>query len=151
MTIAIREQILAAFFVKLEALNDVIAFRNRDTNVGAEQMPAVIQRDGGMARAYDGNNLLNISMRIDVECYVKSTTDDAIGTAISDLYARVTQGVLDDITLGGLTIDMIESDDMMGDPIIARDQSDTPHAAFILSFTAQFFLKPGDPYSSAPA
>ncbi len=109
-----------------------------------------MQRDGGMSRSYDGNNLLNVALRVDVECYAKAATDEALGAALSDLYAKVTAKVLEDPTLGNLAIEVTEADDMMGDPIIAKDKTNIPHAAFVLSFLVRFYLRPGNPYSAAP-
>lgn len=150
MTDSIRERILAAFFTQLSGISGVTAYRNRDTGVPEDSLPAVVQRDGGMTRDYDGNNLLNVTLAVDVECFVSATTDAELGAAISDLYARVTQATLADRTLGGLANDVLEDENMMDGPIIDRSASDKPNAAFNLSFIVTFFLKPGDPYSPAP-
>lgn len=150
MTDSIRERLLAAFFTNLSGISGVKAYRNRDTEVAAENLPAVVQRDGGMTRDYDGTALLNVTLGVDIECYVSAVADDTLGAAVSDLYAKVTLAALADRTLGGLATDVLEAEQMMGDPVIARDASDKPHAAFLLSFAVSFFLKPGDPYSSAP-
>lgn len=150
MTDSIRELILAAFFTKISGVSGVTAYRNRDTGVPEDSLPAVVQRDGGMTRDYDGINELRVSVGIDVECYVDAATDALLGAAMSDLYARVTQAALSDRTLGGLAIDVIEADEMMSDPVIDYGSTDKPNAAFTLFFVVSFSVNPGDPYSPAP-
>lgn len=150
MTLSIRERVLSAFFDQLSGLSGVASYRNRDTDVPADRLPAVVQRDGGMIRQYEATDLVLITLGIELECFVAALTDAELGPAISDLYARVTQMVLADPTLGGLAVDLVETENMMGDPVIARDGADRPNAAFTLSFSVTFFLKPGDPYSTAP-
>lgn len=151
MALSIREKILAAFFVKLDGIAGLTAYRNRDRKVSEDKHPAVVQRDGGLSRApYDGVNIITVTLRIDVEVYVTATTDEALGAAISDAYAKVTAGMLDDSTLGGLTTDLVEAEDIMSDPLISNDQSGKPHAAFNMGFNAIFQLNPTDPYTPAP-
>lgn len=148
MTFSLREQVLQAFKGQLDQIAGVSVFRNRDTEIPESDLPALVMRDGGMAVSYDSHDLLRVSLRIEVECFVKAQSDALLGEAISDLAARTMQQVFADPTLGNLAINIEAGEELMSDPVIGHEQGHAPVSAFTLSFRIVFFMKPADPYSA---
>lgn len=148
MTLSLREQVLRAFKGQLDQLAGVTVFRNRDTEISESDLPALVMRDGGMGVSYDSHDLLRVTLRVEIECFVKAQSDALLGEAISDLAAKTMQQVFADPTLGNLVVDVEATEELMSDPVIGREQGHAPTAAFILALRIIFFMKPGDPYTA---
>ena len=143
--IPVREQVLAAFFAKLQTLAGVAVERNRNREVTPEMMPALVLLEGGQRRQ-DETGLARYVAEADVEGYVLAATDAALGPTLNDLYARAVVAALADPTLGGLAVDVREG---ALDVMIVRE-SGRPAAGFSLTFEIEFFAAPADPFAPAP-
>ena len=143
--IPIREQVLAAFFARLQGLAGVTVERNRNREVTPEMMPALVLLEGGQRRQ-DETGLARYVAEADVEGYVLAATDAALGPTLNDLYARAVVAALADPTLGGLAVDVREG---ALDVMIVRE-SGKPAAGFSLTFEIEFFAAPADPFAPAP-
>ena len=141
----VREQVLAAFLQALQGLAGVTVERNRNRDVTAEMMPALVMLDGGQRRR-DESGLARYAMQVDVEGYVLATSDAALGPALDDLYARTVAAGLADHTLAGLAVDVREGE---LDVLIVRDAG-KPAAGFSLAFEIDSFTAPRDPFAPAP-
>ena len=143
--IPVREQVLAAFFARLQALAGVTVERNRNREVTPEMMPALVLLDGGQRRQ-DESGLARYVAEAEVEGYVLAATDAALGPALNDLYARTVVAALVDPTLGGVAVDVREG---ALEVLIVRE-SGKPAAGFSLTFEIEFFAAPADPFAPAP-
>ena len=143
--IPVREQVLAAFFARLQGLANVSVERNRNREVAPEMMPALVLLDGSQRRQ-DESGLARYVAEADVEGYVLAASDAALGPALNDLYARTVIAALADPTLGGVSIDVRGG---ALDVMIVRE-SGKPAAGFSLTFEIEFFAAPADPFAPAP-
>jgi hypothetical protein len=108
---AIREQILAGIFARLQALaaerDAVDVYRDRGFAMSMPNQRAISLEDGGDISADDTRCLGCTFKTMDVVVQLRAVADDPddIGTAINDLYSRVSAIVLGDYSQGGLAID----------------------------------------------
>jgi len=143
--IPVREQVLAAFLQALQQVAGAAVERNRNREVAAESMPALVMLDGGQRRQ-DESGLARYVAEADVEGYVLAATDAALGPALNDLYARTVVAALADPTLGGLAVDVREG---ALDVSVVRETG-KPAAGFSLAFEIEFFAAPANPFAPAP-
>jgi hypothetical protein len=151
MASTVREQILAAFFTALKALEGTVykltAQRDRDTEVS--EYPALVLLAGEQS-ADDSfaTGVTRYVLTVTVEGYVQET-DDGKTTAekIDELYGKVLQAALSDRTLGGLAVDVREQ------PLeqqIDRSAGHPPGGAFSLPFEIEYWTRQGDPFTVGP-
>jgi len=145
MPVAIREQVLAAFFQALQQVAGATVERNPNREVTPDMMPALVMLDGGQRRQ-DESGLARYVVEADVEGYVLAATDAALGAALNDLYARTVVAALADPSLGGLAVDVREG---ALDVSVVRETG-KPAAGFSLTFEIEFFAAPADPFAPAP-
>lgn len=143
MTTCIMEQCLEAFQTKLESIPDVTVLRNSGLKI--VEFPTLNMIDGGQKPDNATTQNKTYDLIVDVECWVDADNDDAIGSAKSALYAKLVSVVLTDITLGGVAIDVLESE--MLDPIIDRREGAKPHISFSQTFVIRYSTAGDDPYS----
>ena len=146
MPTSIREQILAAFLVRLQTIANVAVERNRVEPV--ETFPFLLMIDGGQSVTEENAGLKLHALRVEVDGYVGGATAAELGPALSDLYGQTVLTLMDDRTLGNLAIDLREGE--LRDPEIDRTQGHRPFAAFSLAFEIDYFTDPSDPYQPAP-
>ena len=146
MPISIREQILAAFLVRLKTIANVTVERNRAEPV--EAFPSLLMIDGGQSVTEENAGIKLHALRLDVEGYVSAAKAADLGPALSDLYGQTVLALMADRTLGDLAIDVREGE--LRDPEIDRTQGHRPIAAFSLAFEIDYFTDPNDPYEPAP-
>ena len=146
MPISIREQIFAAFLVRLQTIANVTVERNRVEPV--EAFPFLVMIDGGQSVTEENAGLKLHSLRVEVEGYVSAPAAAELGPALSDLHGQTVLALMADRTLSDLAIDLHEGE--FRDPEIDRTQGHSPHAAFSLTFEVDYFTDPSDPYQPAP-
>jgi hypothetical protein len=146
MPLSIREQILAAFHVRLQTIANVTVERNRVEPV--EAFPTLLMIDGGQSVTEENAGVKLHALRVEVEGYVGTTTAADLGPALSDLHGQTVLALLADRTLGDLAIDLREGE--LRDPEIDRAQGHRPFAAFSQTFEIDYFTDPNDPYQPAP-
>ena len=148
MAVTVREQVLAAFFAKLEAITGVYGLsveRNRDTEVTG--FPTVVQADGPVRADRLFSSTTTYTAQVDVEAYVQA---DATGKTreeqLDELYGKVVQAVTADPTLGGLAVDVQEIE------LATRPDRTPGHmtgGALLASFEIMFETVEGDPFTQA--
>jgi len=146
MPTSIREQILAAFLVRLQTIGNVTVERNRVEPV--EEFPSLLMMDGGQSVTEENAGVKLHSLRVELEGYVSAATSAELGPALSDLHGQTVLALMADRTLGDLAIDLREGE--FRDPEIDRTQGHRPFAAFSLAFEIDYFTDPSDPYQPAP-
>jgi hypothetical protein len=146
MPTSIREQILAAFLVRLQTIANVTVERNRVEPV--EVFPSLLMIDGGQSVTEENAGFKFHALRVDIEGYVGAATSLQLGPALSDLHGQTVLALMADRTLGDLAIDLREGE--LRDPEIDRTQGHRPFAAFSLAFEVDYFTDPSDPYQPAP-
>ena len=146
MPTSIREQILAAFFVRLQTIANVTVERNRVEPV--ETFPVLLMIDGGQTVTEENAGIKLHALRVEVEGYVGAATAADLGPPLSDLHGQTVLALMADRTLGDLAIDLREGE--LRDPEIDRTQGHRPFAAFSLAFEIDYFTDPSDPYQPAP-
>lgn len=143
MADSIREQILAAVDVLLDAITGVTTGRNRTTDIDLSDMPAAIQLDGGHVTTALQTGAATKTLEVSVQCYVTGATEAALTAAIDVLYVQVTTALLADITLGGLASDVREVEMIEPDPM--DDEQEKLFAAFSVEFEIDFETSETDP------
>jgi hypothetical protein len=132
-----REQILSVFFDKLHALKDtmpsIMIERNRDSEV--QRFPTVVMVDGGHKASYVSNGFTNYDMEVTIEGYVEADSSKELGNSVNDLYSRVVEISLSDLTFEGLVIDIMEDNFEIE---INRSCGIKPNAAFALTFIINY-------------
>ncbi len=146
MPTSIREQILAAFLVRLQTIGNVTVERNRVEPV--EEFPSLLMMDGGQSVTEENAGVKLHSLRVELEGYVSAATSAELGPALSDLHGQTVLALMADRTLGDLAIDVREGE--LRDPEIDRTQGHRPFAAFSLAFEIDYFADPNNPYEPAP-
>jgi len=146
MSTSIREQILAAFLVRLQTMANVTVERNRVEPVDA--FPSLLMMDGGQSVTEENAGIKFYILRVEVEGYVGAAASLLLGPALSDLHGQTVLALMADRTLGNLAIDLREGE--LRDPEIDRTQGHRPFAAFSLAFEIDYFTDPNDPYQPAP-
>jgi hypothetical protein len=149
MSTSIREQILTAFTTVIStdlpiAIPGTDVERNRSRPVPKTSDAFVILYDGAQFIVSDETCATRYTMDVDAEGYVKAATDALIGPAINNLYGELTKAALADHTLGGLAIDVRESN--LQDVYI-DDESQKPSAAFAVTFNITYSTAGGDPFT----
>lgn len=151
MTLSIREQVLQAFYLRLQAVTGVTILRNSGDQV--DVAPTAIMVDGGQERhtgaGGDGEvfGQDTYTLRVRVFGYVDAATDEALGGAISDLYAKIVAAILADPTLAGAAQYTREASSSLDDPDWDSDRGRRPNAAFAVNFEVEFVTRNGDPYN----
>ena len=149
MTTTIRENCLIAFKTQLQTIAGVTVYRFRDVDITKDQMPCLVMIDGG-EQTDESSFYKHIShMNVGVESYLRASTDDQLGPAISDLYGKIKAAIMSNRTLGGNAVDCTVATDAMSDPIIERVEGKPPGAAFQANFIIEFHTKPNDPTQAA--
>jgi|APSaa5957512535_1039671.scaffolds.fasta_scaffold70524_3 hypothetical protein len=146
MPTSIREQILAAFLVRLQTIANVTVERNRVEPV--EVFPSLLMIDGGQSVTEENSGFKLHALRVELEGYVSAATAAELGPALSDLHGQTVLALMANRTLGDLAIDLREGE--LSDPEIDRTQGHRPFAAFSLAFEIDYFTDPSDPYQPAP-
>lgn len=149
MTDTIREQCLVAFKSNLATLAGVTVQRNRDTEAERDEMPLLNMLDGSVQLNTVSAGFHHYSMIVQVEGFVKAANADLLGPALSDLYGKTLQKVLSNRTLGGIAIDVRESEAALEPPVFLGNAAGVAVAAFETGFIIEFSTVPGDPYTSA--
>ena len=87
---ALREQILAAVFAKLQSIASpagLKVYRNKTTDVDA--YPSLVLLDGGHEVLSDQTQFPRYRMSVGVQGYVRSKSEDLIGGLINELYVAI--------------------------------------------------------------
>lgn len=148
MTLSIRERIYAKVEELLAGITSpfgVEVHRNRDSAV--DTFPALNIVDGAQTTDSSAPHFSRCLMPLDVEGYVTETENENIGTAINALYAATVFALCADVTLGGLTVDVQESE-MTSE--VSRSEGQGPLGHFLVRFQVEYWTLQGDPYSLAP-
>lgn len=149
MADAIVEQVLAAFATAVEtsveaAIAGSVVERNRSRPVAESHDNFVVLLDGPSRILSDNTCSTHYEIDVDVVGHARAASDAALGQAVNNLYGEVAKAALADHTLGGLTIDVQESD------VIERyvdDEADKPTGSFQMQFNLQFSTAYGDPFT----
>ncbi len=147
MTTSIREQIMQAFEEKLSLISGVSGLTvSRNRSAAIVSYPSLVLYDGGESHNNGNSGATMVSMRVPVTGLVNAANDTALGPALNELYAKTVQAALSDVSLGGLAVDISLID---AETDLQLDVS-KPSAAFMAEFEIQYWIAPGDPYSTAP-
>lgn len=153
MPISIREQVLAAFAVRLATVTApnvpgaITVFRGRRKEVPEGQLPALVMRASPVAaEQLSAAHTRNLE-RVAVVGLVKDTTDVGLDQALVDLGAAVQKAVESDHTLGGVAIDVTLSE---ADQAAADDEGIGGVGDTLAVYLIEYWTRPGDPYAAAP-
>ncbi|MGB4101070.1 MAG: hypothetical protein WBK91_04100 [Alphaproteobacteria bacterium] len=146
MTDTIREQCLVALVARLATMAGVQVSRNSDIDMARDAMPAVVLFEGNLGAILDNQYTTIYRQAVEVDCYVKAANSDLLGSAVSDLFGKVTLAVLGDPSMGGVAVNLEPQPDFCSAPIIDRTPGRAATAAFTLGFVIQFHTKANDPY-----
>lgn len=149
MTLSVREDALVRFFEQLRQIDGYTAARNNPFDVGAGELPALIQMDGGEDVEDTDTNTLHVRLRVGVVCLVSAARAEQLGPALSDARARVRSALGTDPTLGGLA--MIVRYVGCGDPELVPDEGARPTIGMALDFTVELQEAEFDPYTQQPS
>lgn len=147
MTTTIREQVFAAIKTALDKVVGVTVFRNRDDELAASEMPALVLLDGGHDVVDLSSGETNYTARFSVELYATAATDAALGAALTALWGAAVVALRADVTLGGLAVDCREVG--LSDPQVLREGQGAPFAAAVLEGEVDFATAEGDPFNVA--
>lgn len=145
----IRERVLDAFKTKLDGITGVTGLtveRNRDVRV--QEFPMLIMIDGGQQANLDNTGFTRYDMNIEVEGHVTASTPGGLGDAVNALYGKTVEAVMADVTLGSLSLDIVE---VSMEVEIDRGEGRKPYAAFLVTFQVTYFTEQGDPFTLGPA
>lgn len=148
MALTVREQILQYLLNSLKTLSGVQVFRDRDSEIGEDELPAVVLIDGPHTASQDDYGFTRYEMPVGLELYVATKQDSELGTALNALYQQVMALILVDETLGGLAVTTRE--DSLSDPDINRSEGLTPLAGALLTLNITFMTKVADITSVGP-
>lgn len=154
--ISVRERALAAFFALFEPLDYPTKARLANWLIDWEELPALIQKDGGDANvggddASSGyGSIMRLSIPVSVLVGLRTASEEALAPALSaaraDVRTVIGNALQTDCTLGGL-IDNIRyegSEDPVRDPTPGAP----PHAVFAINYTLLMTENEFDPYSA---
>jgi len=149
MATSVREQILAAFASTVGtalpiAIPGAGVERNRSRPVPKASNAFVILYDGPQFIVSDETCSTRYTLDVEAEGYAKASTDALLGPAINNLYGELVKAALADHTLGGLSVDVRESN--LQDVYI-DDEAQKPSGAFALTFNITYSTAGGDPFT----
>jgi len=148
MALSIRERILVAIKDALVTLVGVQVYRNQAFPTEADRAPLLIVRDGGQSNDEGvGFGLAFYTLRVAIEGQVWSAGEADMGADANDLYARVLAKLYADRTLGGLAIDLKETE--LEDLDLDRESGNFI-AGFLLSLDVWFQTRSSDPTALGP-
>lgn len=144
------EQIAAAVFARLQAIDsdhfaNLYVYRNHDA--AHVEYPALVLFDGDMTPSSENSGFTNYDMLLRVDGLLNPADTSEIGRDINRLYAETLAALLEDTTLNGLAIDIIEGP---RDVQIGRGEGQGPFGFFSLQFTVKFWTQEDDPYQVGP-
>jgi|GEM_PF-1933029 len=154
MPTTIREQVLASVETTLKAIDpdNLGVDRNRDDEPTSDEMPRLVQFDGGHQSKTIANGEADRTLGFTVQGYVTvlpvqdgQALRKALTLAADDLYGRTVLALSVDATLGGLAVDIVETN--FADPEFIVTEGDTPFAVIAIDFEVEFVTAEKDPYS----
>jgi len=148
MTLSVREQILAAIETSLGTVAGVTVFRNRDDELGINEMPALVMLDGGQTVADRETGGDDYTLRFSVEINATAATAATLGPAASDLWALLTQTLAAlAVSAGFCALASVMRQTSMADPAIGREGQSKSFAVFEAFFEVDYSTAEADPYN----
>lgn len=148
---AVRERILAATFAAVGAIDPAVAAtvrRNPDADPEHDQVPCIDQYDGGHTASEHGEHgSEEYDLTVDFELLVEGDDLTNAGTALNALYAAVVSALLADVSLGGLSQDIVERG--MGVELLRDETGGGRYMAGTLQFGIRFGTESLDPETVA--
>jgi len=147
MTAAVREQVLAEIAMRLAGVVGYTFFRNPNRPLIVDDMPALVQWDGGETVLDQFTGALQLRLTVSVEVYDASKDD---GAALNEGFARAFEAVIPtgDTTLGGLAMNVRRGD--MRDPETEQDEGKRLYRVLEFDFLVDYWTAESDPRALAP-
>lgn len=145
MADACREQIVCAAETVLKAIDDVKVERNRRDPLQDEDLDSLILFEGPEQTFFDFTGEDGYRLSLLVQATLKGTGAD-VARKTNNLRATITKALLADVTLGGLSRDMVMEDP--GDWIGTATESDDTEG-FVLQVDITYATVENDPFTFA--
>ena len=148
MALSIRERILVAIKDALGTLTGVQVYRNQAFPTEADRAPILVVRDGGQSNDESvGFGFAFYTLKVSIEGQVWAASEAAMGPDANALYASALAKLYADRILGGLAVDLRETE--LADLDLDRESGNFI-AGFLLTIDVWFQTRSSDPTALGP-